>query len=138
MSNNRVTLTRNSVKCSCKGNNLDKLIQPNILILLAKQELHGYWIIQELEKKDLFQGERADNTGIYRTLKRMEDKGLVKSKWDLEGSGTAKKVYGITEEGFHCLQNWIGTLQSYRDTIDHIIREAEEISASSKSNRNGV
>lgn len=127
MSNSRVTLTKKQVKCSCKGYNLDKLIQPNILILLAKQDLHGYLIIQELEDKNLFQGEKADNTGIYRTLKLMEDKALVKSRWDLEGSGTAKKVYGITEEGLSCLQNWIGTLQTYRDTIDQIIGEAKAI-----------
>jgi PadR family transcriptional regulator PadR len=112
-------------KCSCKGYNLDKLIQPNILTLLAGQDLHGYLIIQELENKNMFQGEKADSTGIYRTLKLMEDKGLVNSRWDLGGSGTAKKVYCITEDGLNCLRNWVNTLRSYRDTIDQIIKEAE-------------
>ncbi|NLM08925.1 MAG: PadR family transcriptional regulator, partial [Clostridiales Family XIII bacterium] len=58
-------------KCSCRGYNLDKLIQPNILIILAKQSMHGYSIIQELERKNLFVDERVDNTGVYRALKTL-------------------------------------------------------------------
>lgn len=126
MSNNRLNLV-NKDKCSCKGYNLDKLLQPNILILLAKHKLHGYLIIQELESKGLFHGEKADNTGIYRTLKTMEDRLLVRSEWDLDGSGAAKKVYRITDEGLGCLRNWIGTLRDYKETIDGIIGEAEHV-----------
>lgn len=44
MSNKRLTPLGGKEKCSCKGYNLDKLLQPNVLILLAKQELHGYLI----------------------------------------------------------------------------------------------
>jgi DNA-binding PadR family transcriptional regulator len=68
MSNKRPTLTKKTEKCSCKGYNLDKLLQPNILSLLATRDMHGYVVIQELEKLDLFNGEKIDNTGIYRTL----------------------------------------------------------------------
>jgi len=32
------------------------------------RDMHGYVVIQELEKLDLFNGEKIDNTGIYRTL----------------------------------------------------------------------
>ena len=127
MSNNRPTPLGGKEKCSCKGYNLDKLLQPNILILLAKQELHGYLIIQELESKDLFRGEKADNTGIYRTLRTMEDKGLVKSELVLEATGPAKKVYKVTEDGLHCLNNWIETLENYKNTIDGIITEARDV-----------
>ncbi len=116
-------------KCSCKGYNLDKLIQPNILILLAKQSLHGYSIIQELERKDLFSGEKADNTGIYRTLSKLEERGLIRFEWSLESTGPAKKVYHITDEGWDCLYNWGVTLKNYRNTIDSMIREIESINS---------
>jgi PadR family transcriptional regulator PadR len=127
MSNMKRSLIDKKAKCSCKGYNLDKLLQPNILILLTQQNLHGYSIIQELENKNLFNGEKADNTGIYRTLKVLEDKGLVQSQWELESAGPAKKIYNITEEGRDCLSNWIDTLETYRKTIDTIIEEAKEI-----------
>lgn len=127
MSNINKSLIDAKVKCSCKGYNLDKLLQPNILILLAKQNLHGYSIIQELENKNLFYGERADNTGIYRTLNHLEEKGLIQFDWELENTGPAKKVYHITDVGLECLSNWIGTLVNYKNTIDTIITEAKSI-----------
>lgn len=37
MSNSGLNLIGENIKCSCKGNNLDKLIQPQILIILANQ-----------------------------------------------------------------------------------------------------
>ncbi len=114
-------------KCSCKGYTLDKLLQPNILILLAKQNLHGYSIIQALEDKNLFNGEKADNTGVYRTLNTLEEKGLVQSEWEMEKTGPAKKVYRITDNGLDCLSTWIGTLETYSKTIHSIIVEAKSI-----------
>ncbi len=124
---NKNTIDAKKNKCSCKGYNLDKLIQPNILILLSKQNLHGYSIIQELENKDLFNGEKADNTGVYRTLSTLEEKELIKYEWVLESSGPAKKVYHITDAGIECLSNWVGTLEVYRKTIDAIILDAKAI-----------
>lgn len=125
MSNKRLGLINENVKCSCKGYNLDKLLQPIILILLSKQDLHGYLIIQELENKDFFHGEKVDNTGIYRTLKTLEDKGLVKSEWDINGAGAAKKIYKISVAGKDCLANWIKTLEEYKKTIEIIIEDAK-------------
>jgi len=121
MSNIRRTLVSDKVKCSCNGSNLDKLLQPKILILLAKHNLHGYLIIQKLENKNLFHGEKADSTGIYRTLKTLEEKSLVESEWDVGGAGTAKKIYKITIEGKKCLANWIHTLEDYKKSIEAII-----------------
>ncbi len=114
-------------KCSCKGYNLDKLLQPNILMLLANQSLHGYSIIQELESKALFQGEKADNTGVYRTLGRLEERGMIRFEWALESSGPAKKIYHITDEGRECLVNWAATLENYRNAIDKMIADLKLI-----------
>ncbi|RNC29363.1 MAG: hypothetical protein AWM53_00716 [Candidatus Dichloromethanomonas elyunquensis] len=125
MSNNCEGLIEEKLKCSCRGYNLDKLLQPSILIILAKQKLHGYLIVQELENRNLLHGEKADTAGIYRTLATLENKGRVQFEWDLQGTGPAKKTYKITESGLECLSNWIQTLQDYRKTIDLIIEEAK-------------
>ena len=125
MSDRRQLHIKEDVKCSCKGYTLDKMLQPNILILLAKKDLHGYSIIRELEKKNLFQGEKADNTGIYRALRTLRDKGMVRSEWDVDGAGAAKKIYNITDLGRVCLKNWIKTLEEYRGTIETMIGDAK-------------
>lgn len=124
MSNSNNTPMANA-KCSCKGYNLDKLLQPNILTLLSKQNLHGYSIIQALENQSFIQGGKADNTGIYRTLTNLEEKGLIQFEWELESTGPAKKVYHITQEGRDCLDNWVLTLEGYKDFIEALIREAK-------------
>jgi poly-beta-hydroxybutyrate-responsive repressor len=124
MSNKRLSLIKKTDKCSCKGYNLDKLLQPNILSLLATREMYGYLVIQELEKLDLFKGEKIDNTGIYRTLKHLEKKGLVKSQWDVEDGGPAKKIYQINDTGKECLENWIQSLEAYKIIVEAVIDNA--------------
>lgn len=127
MSDSRVELIDENIKCSCKGNNLDKLIQPQILIVLAKQNLHGYMIIQELESKNLFFDDRVDNTGVYRALKTLEDKGMVRFEWVLDESGPAKKNYMITDKGLECLSTWLHTLEDYKKSIEMINHDAKRV-----------
>lgn len=127
MSDSRVNLIEENVKCSCKGYNLDKLVQPQILTVLANRDLHGYMIIQELERKNLFFEDRIDNTGVYRTLKTLEDKELVHFEWMLDDSGPAKKNYKITDKGIECLRTWLHTLEDYQKAIDVIIRDAKRV-----------
>ncbi len=127
MSNNRRSQLIDFNKCSCKGTHLDKLIQPMILTLLMKQDLHGYKIIKELEDRNVFLGQKPDRTGIYRTLQMMEKRKLVISIWDVSGEGTAKKVYKLTELGKKCLMHWIATLEQYKRNIEIILNEAREV-----------
>lgn len=126
MSDNRLTLIDYENRCSCKGYNLDKFLQPNILILLAQENLHGYSIIQKLDEERNFFGEKFDSTGVYRTLQTMEKNLLVESSWDVEGAGAARKTYQITAEGRSCLANWADTLSWYQEIINELISDINE------------
>jgi biotin synthase len=136
MSYNRTDPIRDNIKCSCKGYNLDKLLQPNILILLAEKNLHGYSIIKELESKNLFLGEKVDNTGVYRALKTLEEKKLVRSEWHVDDTGTAKKIYTMTCDGHECIENWIKTLEAYKKIIDTVIKDGRDALNSSLAIKN--
>ena len=114
-------------QCACAGNNLDKLVQPTILLFLAEQDLHGYALIQKLMDSPMFKGEKPDPTGIYRFLRSMEDRQLVVSTWDLTASGPAKKVYTITANGMECLQRWTSTLRDYLASIETLVTVADRI-----------
>lgn len=127
MSNSRPSLIEENIKCSCKGSNLDKLLQPNILMILAKQNLHGYMIIQALERRNLFNDEKADNAGVYRALKTLEDREMVRFEWVLDETGPAKKNYFITDKGFECLGHWIETLEGYKKMIEKMIQDAKDV-----------
>ena len=63
-------------------------------------------------------------SGVYRSLKTMEAKGLVVSSWDVSESGPAKKTYQITKSGKACLRKWIKTLEGYRKGITDLLRLA--------------
>ncbi len=127
MPNKDLNLLDENLKCSCKGHNLDKLLQPSILTILAEQDTHGYMIIQELERRNTFEEEKVDNTGVYRTLKTLEDRGMVKFEWVMDETGPAKKNYMITDKGIECLKNWVNTLQLYNKKIDKIIKDAKNV-----------
>lgn len=129
MSINRQGLLTNMKKCSCTGNNLDKLIQPMLLTMLAKVEegMHGYKIMDELGKKSLFSQKIPDSTGVYRTLRTLEERNLVISEWDVSGTGPAKKIYRLTTDGRKCLEQWVDTLNQYKETIETILKEAKDV-----------
>ena len=127
MSTSIVSPLKVKAKCSCKGYNLDKLLQPRILTLLSAGEMHGYMIVQKLEDKDLFPGGNADKVGIYRTLNVLEEKNMISSEWNVEGPGNARKIYRINDSGKECLINWIHTLEDYADTIRRFIADAKAV-----------
>ena len=122
-------------KCSCTGNNLDKLIQPAILSVLAEEELHGYKIAHVISGMQAFRGQKPDITGIYRSLKSMESRGLVVSSWETSESGPAKRFYKLTETGAECLNRWIETLEEYRQNIDTLLMQAKKASIKIKSGK---
>lgn len=108
--------------CPCSGSTLDKLIQPAILAVLAKEPSHGYRIAERISELPGFGGEKPDVSGVYRFLKSMESKRLVVSSWDTPGRGHAKRLYEITDEGEACLTQWVGTLEQYLRTITALLK----------------
>ncbi len=48
---------------------------------------------------------------VYRTLRNMEQAGLVVSAWEMEGSGPPRRVYSITLLGDEYLACWAKDLR---------------------------
>lgn len=115
--------------CPCAGGTLDKLIQPAILVILAEGPLHGYRLVERLGAMRMLAGHKPDASGVYRFLKGMEGKQLVRSTWDTSGTGPAKRVFQMTASGRSCLRAWIATLESYRDGINSLLKAARKAAA---------
>ena len=107
--------------CPCAGVSLDRLIQPAILTILARGELHGYKIVQRIAE---IEGHKPDPTGVYRALRTMEGRDLVVSGWGPSDSGPAKKSYQITMDGMICLARWVETLEKHSRVIHRLIARA--------------
>lgn len=108
------------MKCACKGDFLDRFIQPSILLLLNSESMHGFSIYKRLQDSDIMDYSGIDPTGLYRTLKKMEDAGLLTSQWDTDTASQARRIYTITGDGRHCLINWSDTLISYKNSLENL------------------
>ena len=69
-----------------------------ILKALALGPLHGYGIIQRLRQisDELLEVEQG---ALYPALYRIEDRGWVKSRWEVNETGRRAKFYAITAQG---------------------------------------
>ena len=54
-----------------------------------------------------------EGAALYRTLRRLEANGYVKSGWNTEGSGPARRVYLLTADGERHLEEW-------REVLEHL------------------
>lgn len=83
-------------------------LQYSILGLIDINPLSGYDIVKIYNYAVVFYW-HATHTQIYRTLKKLEESGLLSSKTMPEKDGPSKKLYSITEEGKQSLQDWLNT-----------------------------
>ena len=82
---------------------------------LQEWNSYGYKLMEQLTVL----GFEAMNPGtMYRTLRHMEENGVVKSKWETTGDGPARRVYCITQAGEAYLDFWANSLKQYQQAMD--------------------
>ena len=72
--------------------------EPLILSLLARGESYGYAIIQEVKARSDGKLQWTDGM-LYPVLHRMEDRGLIKSRWGESETGRKRKYYSLKKDG---------------------------------------
>lgn len=110
----------------CPGFKIERFLQPCLLLLLARGSSHGYELLEEI-RKTWFQNETLDVGLVYRSLRRMEEEGLVRSEWIVGNSGPAKRVYCVTEKGHSALRSWVGHIRSQLERFEIFLRKYEEL-----------
>jgi PadR family transcriptional regulator PadR len=93
-----------------------------ILQFLNSQPMHGYQIISKIRKSF---GVYFGPSTIYPLLNSLEEKGYIKSQWDLNNQ-RPRKVYALTNDG----QN---LLTFTENSLNHICRKISNISISKDS-----
>lgn len=108
--------------CRCAGMPMGRFLQPCLLLLLHRRSTHGYELIQNLEEFG-FSNEETDPGTVYRHLRKMEEEGLVSSRWDTEKGGPAKRLYQLTVEGEEILHAWAVSLQKNKQRIENFLNK---------------
>jgi PadR family transcriptional regulator, regulatory protein PadR len=110
--------------CSCTpSGRMLGFIQPWLLLLLSEAGAHGYDLLERLNENVDTRG--VDPGFLYRTLRQFEEDGLVKSSWDVEGRGPARRVYEITPDGVEYLHAWADHIRSTRDRLGRLLEVYE-------------
>lgn len=94
-----------------------------VLRLLQSEAKYGYQIIQEMKEKSGETFLLKDGT-LYPILYRLEDDGLVVSRWSRAvGKQVPRKYYEITEEGKQALAQIEEVWQRISDGVRKIMEE---------------
>jgi len=100
-----------------------RLVEPALLAFLQREKLHGYGLIEKLEKIGLGS---INPSVVYRILRDYEEIGLVESDWDKEASqGPPRRVYSITEDGLRALNSVSKSLEETLERIKVILSEIQ-------------
>jgi poly-beta-hydroxybutyrate-responsive repressor len=95
-------------------------MQPRLLLLLAQKPTHGYELMESLGQDE---DPSADPGLLYRTLRQFERDGLLRSSWDTEGRGPARRVYEITDDGLEYLHAWAANILRTRERLERFLAD---------------
>ena len=109
--------------CRCHSGRVRGFVQPQVLLLLARKPAHGYELMEAIGQED--SDSTLDPGTLYRTLRFLEEDGVVRSRWDTEGAGPARRVYELTEQGVDYLKSWAVTIQRTRARLDRLLADYE-------------
>lgn len=101
-------------------------LRPCLLLLLREQPAHGYDL---LERLGMFGFGREDPGRLYRTLRLLEEQGLVRSAWEASTNGPDRRTYVLTRAGMHHLHGAAQELLATRAVLDIFLSRLTEFVA---------
>ena len=103
---------------------VERFGEPALLLLLREAPAHGYELIDRL--RALLPDERIDMGNLYRVLRALEEQGVVKSEWDADAPGPAKRIYELTDEGRALLDTWADSLRTAQENVAAFLARYED------------
>lgn len=93
-----------------------------VLAALLPGPAHGYAIIQEIRRRS---GEAFDlpEGTIYPALHRLEQAGLLSSRWSSSESGRKRRVYSLTARGRRAFADHRAVWQRFSEAIRGLLGE---------------
>src|SRR5207253_8424225 len=103
---------------------VERFSEPAVLLLLRERPAHGYDLLEALPA--LTGEERVDMGNLYRVLRALEEDGLVRSEWQADAPGPAKRTYELSPQGGRLLDEWAAALRRSRERIDVFLDRYEK------------
>lgn len=95
---------------------------PIILAILQHSDSYGYAIIQKVRQVSQNRVTWTDGM-LYPVLHRLEEAGLVTSRWEMAETGRRRKYYRLTEAGRAELARLLEQWRIVHDTLQRLVGE---------------
>ena len=99
-----------------------KFMEPVLLLLLARGQAHGYGLLGQLSDFKI----SADTSALYRTLRILEEREFLRSEWDTDRTGPARRCYSLSNKGKEYLKSWVPTVREDRQRLDRFLTAYHE------------
>lgn len=117
---------RRDQPCTCAMGNLYRFVEPVVLLLLKKKgRSYGYDLSADLQEHALTDAE-IERGALYRTLRQLEMNRNVKSEWETDQGGPARRVYKLTTRGEQHLEEWATVLEHVSKSMARFVKETRE------------
>lgn len=94
-----------------------------VLAALAAGPAHGYAVIEEIRRRSNQTFDLAEGT-IYPALHRLEQAGLLSSRWVTAESGRRRRVYALTRRGQRAFTGHRAVWQQFSDAMGGLLAGA--------------
>jgi transcriptional regulator len=91
-----------------------------VLAALSSGPAHGYAVIQEIHRRSGGTFELPEGT-IYPALHRLEQAGLLSSRWTTAESGRRRRIYALTKRGVRAHADQRAIWQRFADAIGGLL-----------------
>jgi PadR family transcriptional regulator PadR len=95
-----------------------------VLAALSVGPAHGYAVIQEIRRKTRQAFDLPEGT-IYPALHRLEQAGLLASRWVTAETGRRRRVYSLTRSGRRALAERRVVWEHFADAIGGLLGETQ-------------
>jgi PadR family transcriptional regulator PadR len=93
-----------------------------LLLLLKEAPSYGYELLERLPQF----GMKKDHASLYRTLRALENEGLVRSGWEERVRGPDRRRYEVTVAGEAWLDLWAAALSETQSLLAFYLRRYGE------------
>jgi PadR family transcriptional regulator PadR len=91
-----------------------------VLAALLASSAHGYAVIEEIRRRSRGAFDLPEGT-IYPALHRLEQEGLLTSRWVVAESGRRRRVYTLTKRGNRALAEQRAVWEQFSDAIGNLL-----------------
>ena len=109
-----------------QGHRMFRMLTPLLLLLLSEKSSYGYNLIERLGEAGVPEI-HLDPGAVYKTLRQIQEDGLVESDWKIKSRGAPTRIYKITPAGEKVLHQWVEVIKRRQQFIDKFLNRCYKL-----------